>query len=96
MGERIGWVTSQNIYLEPTAAYRVAQSAATAAGASFPVTDQTLRKRLHEKGLLASTDTTRKTLTIRKTLEGSSKSVLHFSRAIILPESSDDGEENVR
>jgi hypothetical protein len=96
LGERIGWVNGEDIFLEPTAAYKVAHSTATVMGTSLPVTEQTLKKRLHEKGFLASTDTTRQTLTIRKKLEGSSKAVLHLMRALLIPEEPDDEDENVR
>jgi hypothetical protein len=95
LGDCIGWVDGDNIYLEPNGAYRVVQVAANAAGESLPVSEQTLKKRLNEKGLLASIDAKRQTLTIRRTLGGTSRSVLHFSRAALLPEPADDEDENV-
>jgi hypothetical protein len=95
LGDCIGWVDGDNIYLEPNGAYRVVQVAANAAGESLPVSEQTLKKRLHEKGLLASIDAQRQTLTIRRTLGGTARSVLHFSRAAVLPELADDEDENV-
>jgi hypothetical protein len=55
-----------------------------------------LKKRLHEKGLLASVDGKRETLTIRRTISGSSKEVLHFRRHTILPDVSDDTTEDTR
>ena len=42
------------------------------------VSPQTIRKRLSEKRLLASRDTTRSRLTVRRTLEGRSRNVLHL------------------
>ena len=95
LGERVGWVDGDDIYLEPTAAYRLVQVAASAAGESLPVSEQTLKKRLHEKGLLASIDAKRQTLTVRRTLGGASRSVLHFSRATVLPEAPEAEDENV-
>ena len=95
LGDCIGWVDGDNVYLEPNGAYRVVQVAANAAGESLPVSEQTLKKRLHEKGLLASIDAKRQTLTVRRTLGGTSRSVLHFSRAAVLPEPADDEDENV-
>lgn len=37
-----------------------------------------MRKRLHEQGLLASTDQTRDRLTVRRTLQGKRRDVLHL------------------
>jgi hypothetical protein len=94
-GECVGWATADDVYLDPTAAYRLVQVAASAAGESLPVSEQTLKKRLHEKGLLASIDETHETLIIRRTLAGSSKKVLHLRRSVVLPEAPDDEDENV-
>jgi hypothetical protein len=79
--------------VEPTAAFRLVQMAARDAGEALPVSEQTLNKRLNEKGLLASVDQKRETLTVRRTLAGSKKSVLHFSRGTLLPEEPDIDEE---
>jgi hypothetical protein len=95
LGECIGWVAAEHLYLDPTAAFRLVQVAAGPAGESLSVSEQTLRKRLHEKGLLESVDQARQTLTIRRTLGGSSKNVLHFRRSIFLPEEQDDEAANV-
>jgi len=95
MGDRIGWADGDDIFLEPTAAYRLVQSAASAAGESLSVSEHTLKKRLHEKGLLASTEPKRQVLTVRRTLEGVSRPVLHLSRAVVLPESPDGEESDV-
>jgi hypothetical protein len=94
-GDCVGWVAGDDLYLDPTTAYRLVQVAASAAGESIPVSEQMLRKRLREKGLLASTDETHETLTIRRTLAGSSKKVLHLLRATVLPEEPEDEGENV-
>jgi hypothetical protein len=94
-GDCVGWTVADEIYLEPTTAYRLVQLAASAAGESITVSEHTLKKRLREKGLLASIDETRETLTIRRTLAGSSRKVLHLLRAVVLPEAPDDEDENV-
>lgn len=48
-------------------------------GEALTVSAQTLRKRLKEKGLLASVSETRQTLLVRRTLEGvKDRSVLHL------------------
>jgi len=62
-------------------------------GEVLTVSDHTLRKRLLEKGLLASIDKARETHAIRRMLCGSSKNVLHFLRSTILAEVSDGDED---
>lgn len=89
-GRRIGWADKGDIYIEPTTAYQVTQVASRDLGDSLPVSEQVLKKRLKEKGLLASTDERRETITIRRTLSGSQKDVLHFRRTTLLPEGEDE------
>ena len=84
-GKCIGWADESEIYIEPTAAYQVVQIAGRDIGESMPVSEQMLKKRLREKGLLASIDESRQTLTIRRVLAGSKKDVLHFLRNTLLP-----------
>ena len=95
-GDCIGWVECDDVYLEPVSAFRAAQIAARDSGDTFGISEQTLKKRLREKGLLASVDKNRGTLTIRRKICGSSKDVLHFHRQTILPEMPDDAPEEVR
>jgi hypothetical protein len=92
-GDCIGWLDDENIYLDPTASNRAAQLASRDAGDVLAVSEQTLKKRLHEKGLLASIDEKRQTLTVRRSIAGTSKNVLHFLRSTILPEVSDGDED---
>jgi hypothetical protein len=82
-GYRIGWIDGDNLFLEPDASFAQAQRLAAEQGESLSVSQRTLHKRLHEKGLLASTDARRQTMTVRKTLEGKRREVLHFHGAII-------------
>jgi hypothetical protein len=89
-GDCIGWVDGDNLYLEPTAAYRVVQTMSRDMGEQFSTSEQMLKKRLQEKGLLASIDTTRETLTIRRSIGGFSKRVLHLLRSTLLPEPADE------
>jgi len=93
LGDCIGWLDDDNVYLDPTAAYRVAQLVGRDVGEPLAVSEPTLKKRLHEKGLLASTEARRETLTVRRNIGGSSRSVLHFRRATLLPEVSDSDED---
>ncbi|MCX6620881.1 MAG: DUF3854 domain-containing protein, partial [Acidobacteria bacterium] len=96
LGDCVGWVDSDAIYLESAAAYRLVQTAGRDVGEQLAVTEQTLKKRLHDKGLLASTDEKRQTLTIRRFIAGSSKDVLHFLRSTILPEAPNDEDDDDR
>jgi hypothetical protein len=75
-GRRVGWITGGDVYLEPTVSYQLAQQIAGLEG--LPVSPQTLRRRLHEQGLLASVEACRRMLLIRKTLEGTPRAVLHL------------------
>jgi hypothetical protein len=92
-GDCIGWVDDDHIYLDSTAAYRVAHMAGRDVGDVLAVSEPTLKKRLHDKGLLVSTDTTRETLTVRRSIGGSTRSVLHLLRITLLPEVSDGDED---
>jgi hypothetical protein len=78
LGRRIGWADDPNLYLEPEASYAAAQEMARDQGDGLSVAPRTLRKRLHERGLLASVDAEREVLTIRKTLEGKRREVMHL------------------
>jgi hypothetical protein len=79
-GIRIGWVTGSDVFLEPEASYQVAQELA---GADRLVGEQTLRHRPRERGLLASIDEGRKMVQVRRTLEGSSRQVLHLKASVL-------------
>jgi hypothetical protein len=80
-GRRIGWVDGANVYLEPEAAFAEVQSLAAQQGESMSVSPQTLRKRLHERHLLASTGKEaerRETLLVRRVIEGVRREILHL------------------
>src|ERR1017187_5312265 len=47
------------------------------------VSEQTLRSRLRERGLLVSNDVGRQMLTVRRTLEGSPRQVLHLASDLV-------------
>jgi hypothetical protein len=70
----IGWVVGNDLFLESTAAYQVAQHGPE----RLPVSEQTLRHRMHEHGLLASVDAGRQMLLVRRTLAGCARQVLHL------------------
>jgi hypothetical protein len=80
-GRRIGWIEAEDFYLEPEAAFAEAQEMARHQADSLPISARTLRKRLNERGLLESTDPDREVLTVRKTLEGRRREVMHLRAA---------------
>jgi hypothetical protein len=89
LGDCIGWVDGEDVYLEPAAAFRQVQLAGRDTGECLPISEQTLRRRLNEKGLLASVDGGRQTVTVRRSIAGASKDVLHFRRTTIYPDDSE-------
>ena len=56
LGERIGWLEGEDLYLEPAAAYALTEKLAAAEGQSLGLTKTTLEKRLHERRCLASVE----------------------------------------
>jgi hypothetical protein len=82
-GKCIGWLDSASLYLEPTASYGTAQDVGRSTGEPLAVSEITIRKRLNEKGLLASTELSRGTLTVRRTICGELIPVIHL-RADVL------------
>lgn len=89
-GERIGWVEGENVYLVPNAAYGVAQRLGRETSDPLTVTLHTLTRRLAERKLLLSTGTHSETLSVRRTLEGSRRLVLHLPAALFCPPPTDD------
>lgn len=87
-GRRIGWTDGQALYLEPDAAYSVAARLATEQNETLAVSAAILRRRLKERGFLATVDTARETLTVRRKLEGGQKDVLYLLASVVCP---DDG-----
>jgi hypothetical protein len=80
-GDCIGWIEGNDIYLDPDAAFAAAQKLASEQGERLGITDEALRKRLHEGGLLAEVDATRRRLTVRRTIMGRSpKEVLSVAK----------------
>ena len=82
-GERIGWIDDDCLYLEPMASFAAAQRMATAAGENIPVALPTLKRRFSQRRIVASTDTKRETVTIRRVCEGRPRDVLHFTADIL-------------
>ena len=82
-GARIGWVVETDLYLEPEASYLIAQDLAGAE--RIPLSQTTLYRRLHEGGILASVDSGREMVQIRRTLEGCPRQVLHLRATELAP-----------
>jgi hypothetical protein len=82
-GQCIGWVTPHDAYLEPEVSFAEVQKLASDQGVSLPVSPITLHKRLHEQKLLVSVEADR--LTVRHTLGGLVRSVLHLSSQVLSP-----------
>jgi hypothetical protein len=81
-GERIGWLSDGSLYFEPDAAFKTAQGMAVLDGLS--VTPRTLWKRLRERGVLVTTDEARGRNTVRVTLQGARRDVLHIRAESLL------------
>ena len=86
-GGHIGWLEGAEIYLQADAIYAVVQRLARDGGDHLAVGLPTLKKRLKEQGLLASTEKHMsggrpvERLEVRRVLQGKRRSVLHFSAA---------------
>jgi hypothetical protein len=81
-GVRIGWLSGADLLLDPDTSYRVAQQ--IAGSERIPLSEQTLRQRLADRGLLASIDAKRETLKVRRTIEGVPRQVLHMRATDVL------------
>jgi hypothetical protein len=81
LGDLIGWVDGDDLYLEPESAYRIVQVMARDQQLPLPVSKRMLQRSLSEAGMLKSTDRgkSRDTYTIRKTCGGMhQRPVLHL------------------
>jgi hypothetical protein len=76
-GSRIGWLDDDELYLEPTTAYQVAQKAALPETLGLGKTS--LFKQLKDQGLLRSREAKRGYLTTRKVIGGVREDVLHLA-----------------
>ncbi len=88
-GKRVGWVEGDHLYLDLHTAHAVAQRMAAAGGESFPISPQTLSRRLHEKGLLRSVESSRDGYTVRRSLESKRRQVLHLHISVLSPPGDD-------
>jgi hypothetical protein len=84
-GRRVGWVDDDDLYLEPEASYAAAHELARDQGEGLPVSPRILHRRLRERGLLVRTEPGREVLTVRRTLEGRRRAVLHLRADALSP-----------
>ena len=84
-GECIGWLDGLDLYLDPDASFAVAQGVARDIGDPINVSPRTLHKRLRDRGLLASTENKRGTMTVRKMIAGRRQTLLHFNSVTVMP-----------
>jgi hypothetical protein len=78
-GERAGWISGDDVYLEPTVSHAVATRLGERSGDGLPIGPATLRRRLWQAGLLATIDSDERHLTIRLMIEGRRRRVLHLA-----------------
>lgn len=84
-GARLGWVDGEHLYLDREVAFAEVQKLGRDGGEGLPIAAQTLTKRLKERGLLASVEEKRQTLTVRRVLEGKQRNVLHLRVGTVAP-----------
>jgi hypothetical protein len=75
-GTKIGWVKDDDVFLLPDAAHAVACRLAQEQGEVLPGSVDAIKRDLKEQGLLAKTDEKRRTIAVRRTLEGEVQDVL--------------------
>jgi hypothetical protein len=82
-GEKVGWTDGSNVYLEPQAAWAAVQRMARDSGEFIATSLPTLKRRLKQRHLLASTDQERESVTVRRSVEGRKREVLHFTTSLL-------------
>jgi len=92
-GECLGWIRDDDLLLDPDAAFAAAQKLARDQGTSIPIKQRTLWKRLAEQGLLASRDPARGTNTVRRTIEGMRRELLHLRTSTLAAGTDQRGDE---
>lgn len=81
-GCKIGWVVGDELYLDPDSTYAALSELAREQGQAYPVTQQTLFRRLKEAGALLRTESERTTYPV--TLEGVRRRVLVLAPSTLL------------
>jgi len=76
-GKMIGWIEGVNLYLDMDSTFAAVQEIASKQGSPITITSGTLRKRLHEKGLLVKDSGTNRLLKSVK-IGGVRQKVMHI------------------
>jgi hypothetical protein len=84
LGNCVGWLDGDDLFLDPTAAFAAAQLMGTAEGEGVGVGRDQLKKRLKDAGRLRSTE--KEKTTTRCTLQGQLRAVLHLHRNALSPQ----------
>lgn len=82
-GQKIGWLSSAEVMLIQETAYGLVESMSREQGATFGITQQTLWKRLSERGIITKADEGKHT--VKRKLEGESHRVLVFNPNSLFP-----------
>ncbi len=90
-GNCVGWLDGDNLLLEPDAAFAVVQRMAKDQEHTIPWTQRTLWKRLSEKGLLASREPSQNRNTVRWTIAGDRRRVIHLKVDSLYPKTDPTG-----
>lgn len=88
LGFRTGWLDGDDLYLDADASFAVCQRLGRDQGDSISITLPTLKKRLHDRRHLLSLDHrgAKTRFTVRKTLDGVRRDVLHLSASALHPQ----------
>ena len=82
MGNRIGWITPGEVFLDGRAVYAAVKIYADAQGQSLPVSESTLWKRIKDRGLFSRVGDS-KNIAIRVTVAGSRRRVYAVRSSIL-------------
>jgi hypothetical protein len=79
-GEHLGWTSPEGTFLYPDVSLCLAKRMAESVGDPLPFSGQTMNKRLYERGWLVATnlDMKRKSIAVRRRVEGRTETVLHL------------------
>lgn len=79
-GTLMGWIDDEDVYLQPDACFKVAQDMARNSGENLTIAATTLWKRLDERKVLKSKDEARGRFTVRRTIAGNRRAVIHLAK----------------